>query len=48
MPMLRIRPFFIAEDICTHRIGSIGGVCVSCEQPVEIHSINFERYERKK
>ncbi len=47
MPMQRLRPFFMAPDICTHSIGTIQGVCVSCEQPVEITPINFERYERK-
>ena len=48
MPMLRIRPFFIAADICTHRIGTIGGVCVTYEQPVEIQPINFEMPRRNK
>lgn len=48
MPMLRIRPFFIAEDICTHRIGSIEGVCVTCGQLAQINPINFEPYKRTK
>ncbi len=47
MFMLRLRPFFMADDICTHQIGTIQGVCVSCEHPVTITPLKFERYQRK-
>ena len=45
--MLRLRPFFIAENICTHRIGAIQGVCVSCDQPVEIQTLKFDMEKRR-
>ena len=47
MPMIRLRPFFMAENICMHRIGTIEGICVTCEQPIRIQPINFENKNKE-